>query len=461
MNCKAIILAAGNGKRMKSSKPKVMCEVLGDPMIDWVTDSVRDAGIGDENTGVIVGNGADKVKSFLEGKGSFRTFMQEERKGTGHAVMQAADMLEPGTDVLVLCGDAPFVDSDTIKASLEEHRRSGNDVTAVTAVLPDPAERGRILRGGNGEFLGIIESNDCTLVQLGITETDAGIYWFAAKALAAALPKLGCDNASGEYLLTDTVGIILADGGKAGTYTAKDSDIILGADTRADLMRLNITAKMQVIGKLLAEGVEFVSADGIIIGRNVRIGQDTLILPGTIIRGKTVIGENCTIGPGSLIENCRIGDNVILNSVQAYESRIYDRVKAGPFVQLRPGTTLHEGVKIGDFVEIKNSEIGMNTAVAHLTYVGDSDVGKGVNFGCGCVTANYDGINKYRTKIGDNAFIGCNTNLIAPVEIGENAATAAGSTITMPVPPDSLAIERSQARIIDHWEKNSRRIKKA
>ncbi|MBP5604049.1 MAG: bifunctional UDP-N-acetylglucosamine diphosphorylase/glucosamine-1-phosphate N-acetyltransferase GlmU, partial [Ruminiclostridium sp.] len=222
-----------------------------------------------------------------------------------------------------------------------------------------------------------------------------------------------------------------------------------------------ITAKMQVIGKLLAEGVEFVSADGIIIGRKVKIGQDTLILPGTIIRGNTVIGEGCTIGPNSLIENCKIGNSVILNSVQAYESRICDNVKAGPFVQLRPGTTLHDGVKIGDFVEIKNSEIGRNTAVAHLTYVGDSDVGKGVNFGCGCVTANYDGINKYRTKIGDNAFIGCNTNLIAPVEIGENAATAAGSTITMPVPPDSLAIERSQARIIDHWEKNSQRKKKA
>ena len=218
---------------------------------------------------------------------------------------------------------------------------------------------------------------------------------------------------------------------------------------------------MAVIGKLLDEGVEFVSTDGVIIGKNVTIGRDTRILPGTIIRGNTVIGENCVLGPNTLIEDCKIGNGVILNNVQAYESSISDRVRAGPFVQIRPGTVLHEGVKIGDFVEIKNSEIGINTAVAHLTYVGDSDVGKGVNFGCGCVTANYDGINKYRTKIGDYAFIGCNTNLIAPVEIGENATTAAGSTITKSVPPDSLAVERAQTKIIDHWEKNSKRIKKA
>ena len=218
---------------------------------------------------------------------------------------------------------------------------------------------------------------------------------------------------------------------------------------------------MRIIEGLLDEGVEFVSTDGIIIGRNVKIGQDTVILPGTILRGNTVIGENCVIGPNSLIENCRIGNGVTLNNVQAYDSRVCDRVKAGPFVQLRPGTVLHDGVKIGDFVEIKNSEIGINTAVAHLTYLGDSDVGKGVNFGCGCVTANYDGINKYRTKIGDHAFIGCNTNLIAPVEIGENAATAAGSTITDYVPPDSLAVERAQTKIIEHWEKNSKRKKKA
>ena len=461
MNYSAIVLAAGDGKRMRSSKPKVMCEVLGDPMIDWVLDSIDGAGIPAENTGVIVGNGADTVKAFLAKKGSYRTFMQTERKGTGHAVMQAAEMLKAGENVLILCGDAPFVDSGTITAALTEHIHGGNDVTVVTADMPDPASYGRIRRDEDGAFIGIVEKKDCTLSQLGITEVNSGVYWFRAEALADALPKLTDDNAAGEFYLTDTVGIIRANGGKLGTYTAGDTNIVMGANSRAELMQLNIIAKMQVIAKHLDEGVEFVSTDGIIIGRNVEIGQDTLILPGTILRGNTVIGENCTIGPNSLIENCRIGNGVTLNNVQAYDSRVCDRVKAGPFVQLRPGTILHDGVKIGDFVEVKNSEIGVNTAIAHLTYVGDSDVGKGVNFGCGCVTANYDGINKYRTKIGDYAFIGCNTNLIAPVEIGENATTAAGSTITRTVPADSLAVERSQTKIIENWEKNFRRIRKA
>ena len=461
MDYSAIILAAGDGKRMKSERPKVMCEVLGEPMIGWVLDSVRDAGISDERVGVIVGNGAKTVQDYIAGKGTYRVFMQTERKGTGHAVMQAEEMLRDEGNVLVLCGDAPFVDSDTIIAALNEHTHNGNDVTVVSAELEDPASYGRIIRGEDNGFEAIIEAKDCSITQLQIQEINSGVYWFRADALAKALPKLTADNAAGEYYLTDTVAVIRSSGGKAGIYKAEDPDIVLGANNRADLLALNITAKMAVIGKLLAEGVEFVSTDGIIIGKDVVIGQDTKILPGTIIRGKTVIGTGCTIGPNTLVENCTIGSGVTLNSVQAYDSRICDRVKAGPFVQLRPGTILHDGVKIGDFVEIKNSEIGMNTAVAHLTYVGDSDVGKGVNFGCGCVTANYDGINKYRTKIGDHAFIGCNTNLIAPVEIGENATTAAGSTITKTVPPNSLAVERAQTTIVDNWEKNFLRKKKA
>ena len=256
---------------------------------------------------------------------------------------------------------------------------------------------------------------------------------------------------------------IAASGGKLGSFEVSDPNILLGVSDRADLLRLNIIAKMSVIGKLLSEGVEFVSTDGVIIEKNVRIGKDTTILPGTILRGCTVIGEDCVIGPNTLMENCTVGNGVILNSVQAYDARVADRVKAGPFVQLRPGTVLHEGVKIGDFVEIKNSEIGKNTAVAHLTYLGDSDVGKGVNFGCGCVTANYDGVDKFRTKIGDYAFIGCNTNLVAPVEIGENATTAAGSTVTKHdvVPANSLLIQRAETKVRENWEHNFKRVKKA
>ncbi len=449
MSCKAIVLAAADGSRMRSDKPEAMLEVLGEPMLGWVLDSLAGAGISPADTGIIVGYGADTIKKYTEGRGEYRIFTQAGNSG----LMQAIEMSADGGDVIVLRGNMPFVNSETVTSVINAHKETGSDVTVMSADLPDPADCGRIVRDADGGLEAIVAREDATLPQLGITEVDSGLYVFRAEALGSALTD--------ELSLTGTIAAIRANGGKAGVYKAADPDIILCPESRADLLRLNITAKMAVIGKLLDEGVEFVSTDGIIIEKNVRIGRDTLILPGTIIRGSTVIGEGCTIGPNSLIENCKIGDGVILNNVQAYESRVQDRVKAGPFVQLRPGTVLHEGVKIGDFVEIKNSEIGVNTAVAHLTYVGDSDVGKGVNFGCGCVTANYDGINKFRTKIGDYAFIGCNTNLIAPVEIGENAATAAGSTITKPVPPDSLAIERTPTRIIEHWEKNSRRIKKA
>lgn len=459
----AIVLAAGDGKRMKSAKPKVMCEVLGEPMIGWVLDSLKGAGIDDESIGVVIGNGADTVKKYLDKRGKYKTFMQTERKGTGHAVMQAEEMLSAGDNVLVLCGDAPFVNCDTIIAALNQHTYDGNDVTVVSADLPDPGNYGRIVRDDEGGFAAIVEKKDCTLEQLGISEINSGVYWFRAEALKNALPKLSDNNAAGEYYLTDTVSLIRDAGGKAGIFEAADPNIVLGANSRTDLLQLNIIAKMAVIGKHLDEGVEFVSTDGVIIGKDVRIGRDTRILPGTILRGNTVIGENCVIGPNSLIEDCKIGNGVILNSVQAYEAKIQDRVKAGPFVQLRPGTVLHEGVKIGDFVEIKNSEIGVNTAVSHLTYLGDSDVGKGVNFGCGCVTANYDGVNKFRAKIGDHAFIGCNTNLVAPVEIGENATTAAGSTITRHdvVPANSLALQRAETKIIENWPHNFKRVKKA
>jgi bifunctional UDP-N-acetylglucosamine pyrophosphorylase/glucosamine-1-phosphate N-acetyltransferase len=261
---------------------------------------------------------------------------------------------------------------------------------------------------------------------------------------------------SGEYYLTDTVEL-LAD--KAGAYKTENSMATLGANNRRGLRRLNKIAAEMIIDNHLDDGIDIIGESSI-IGRNAVIGKDTLIMPNTIIKGNTVIGEGCVIGPNTLIDNCEIGKNVTLNNVQAYDSVIEDNVHAGPFVHIRPKTILKKGVKIGDFVEVKNSEIGVKTAIAHLTYIGDSDVGSGVNFGCGCVTANFDGVKKFRTVIGDNAFIGCNTNLIAPVNIGADAATAAGSTITKDVPAGSLAIERGEMEIKENWPKNYLRKKK-
>ena len=454
-----IVLAAGDGKRMKSIKPKVLMEVLFKPMLGWVLDSVEK--LSPDEICVIVGNGEDKISAYLEERGGKYTLVRQTvRSGTGHAVMQAENVLKKCENVLILCGDAPFMDEETLRAALKIHLDNNCGVTAITATPDNPTGYGRIVRDENGDLLKIVEQKDATAEEQQIKEINSGAYWFNSEALLEALPKLSNDNASKEYYLTDAVAIIKESGRRAAVCTAAHNAIALGANTRSDLNALNGFARMAVIGALLANGVEFPCFDGIIIGNDVAIGRDTVILPNTIIRGKTSIGHGCEIGPNSVIENSVIGDGVVMNNVQANRSTVDSGAKIGPFAQLRPGTHIKNDVKIGNFVEVKNSDIGARTSIAHLTYIGDSDVGEGVNFGCGCVTANYDGVNKFRTKIGDNAFIGCNTNLIAPVEVGENAATGAGSTISKNVPPDSLVVERAELKVVQNWEKNKIRKKR-
>lgn len=453
MKTACIILAGGAGKRMKSERPKVLAEVLCKPMLGWVLDAAEQFGF--DEIAVVTGFRADLTGAYVSSRQNVTICHQPEQKGTGDAVRCAAEVISRCDNVCVLNGDAPFIDVETLKASLELHQTSGSDVTVITAAIDDPQGYGRIIRK-NGEFTAIREQKDCSPEEAEICEVNSGAYWFNAAKLLETLPKLSTNNAAGEYYLTDCVEIMQ----RRSAYTSPNPDIVLGANTRGALLELNQLARIRKLSQLMEEGVSFITLDGIIIGSDVKIGCDTTILPNTVILGDTVIGKGCVIGANSHIENCKIGNNVQLNNVQAYDSVVEDDVKIGPFAQLRPGTTIRQGVKIGDFVEIKNSDIGVNTAVAHLTYVGDSDVGRGVNFGCGCVTANYDGINKFRTKIGDHAFIGCNTNLIAPVEIGENATTAAGSTITKPVPANSLAVERGQVRVIENWGKNALRKKK-
>lgn len=453
MKTGCIILAGGAGTRMKSEKPKVLCEVLKKPMLGWVMDAAEDFGF--DVTTVVTGYKSELTEEYVRSRGDFPTYLQTEQKGTGDAVKRAAAVAEQTDIVCVLCGDAPFIDGDTLRGSLEQHKQSGAAVTVISAEVEDPAGYGRIIREG-GKFLAIREQKDCSPEEAKICEVNSGAYWFNSKALLEALPKLSTKNAAGEYYLTDCIEII----GNACAYKSENPDIVLGANTRQSLYELNEKARKKVLYGLMEQGVSFITLDGIIISPDVRIGCDTTVLPNTVILGNTEIGSGCEIGANSHIENCIIGNNVKLNNVQAYSAVVEDNVKVGPFSQLRPGTVIRRGVKIGDFVEIKNSTIGENTSASHLTYIGDSDVGRGVNFGCGCVTANYDGIDHLRTEIGDHAFIGCNTNLIAPVKVGENATTAAGSTITKPVPPNSLAVERGATRIIENWDKNFKRKKK-
>lgn len=454
-----IVLAAGDGKRMNSAKPKVLMEVLFKPMIGWVLDSAEK--LSPEEICVVVGNGETKIQNYLNTRGrQYSIARQTVRLGTGHAVMQAEQTLKNSENVLILCGDAPFMDDETMRCALKMHLEGNCGVTVIAASPDNPFGYGRIVRDEKGDLLKIVEQKDATVTEQHIREINSGAYWFNSKALLEALPKLSDSNASKEYYLTDAISLIKEAGHRAAVCQATHKAVVLGANTRNDLYSLNYFARMAVIGDLLQKGVEFPCTDGIIIGTDVEIGQDTVILPNTIIRGKCKIGCGCEIGPNSLIENTEIGDFVVLNNVQAYQSTVESGATIGPFSQLRPNSHIGKGVKIGDFVEVKNSNIGDRTSAAHLAYIGDSDVGEGVNFGCGCVTANYDGIQKFRTKIGDNAFIGCNTNLIAPVEVGENATTGAGSTITKNVPPNALALERADAKVVQNWEKNKLRKRK-
>lgn len=440
----AVILAGGQGKRMKAQIPKPMFTVLGEPMLEWVIRSCKDAGV--SNISVVKGYMSKCIDEYLGER--YETVLQEERLGTGHAVMQAIPFLKSSGqgNTLVLCGDAPFLDEDTIRDSLSYHQKNKCAVTVITAKLDNPDGYGRIVRGQKG-ITGIVEQCDASIEELKINEINSGAYWFDTLALIEALSFITCDNSQGEYYLTDTVSILISKGKLADAYVSSNPNVVLGANDRRGLMQLNEIARLAIIDKHLENGVEFTCTDGIIIGRDVKIGEGTEILPGTILRGKTVVGERCVVGPNCIVENSILGDEVKLNYVQIYESSVENGVKIGPFVHIRPGSVIKKGVKIGDFVEIKNSVIGENTAVAHLTYIGDSDVGNKVNFGCGTVTVNYDGMTKSRTVIGDNCFIGCNTNLIAPIRLGRGAYTAAGTTVDHDVPDYALAIDRGELKL--------------
>ena len=447
-NC-AVILAGGEGTRMHSKKPKVMAELLFKPMIDHVFTAVKKAGICE--ICVVTGYQAAILEEHLQGRAF--TVRQTERLGTGHAVMQAAEYLRTHdfNNVLILNGDAPFMDSDTIVQALSYHETRGFVQTVISAKIENPYGYGRIVRDFNGDFCAIVEEASADKETKKINEINSGAMWFKKDALLYLLSKITNDNSKGEYYLTDTVGIAVSEKMRVGAYTAKSADAVLGANTRVQLNELNELLRHKILNRLMLSGVSIPCTDGVIVDGGAEIGPDTVILPGTIIKEGCEIGENCVIGPNTVLYKTKVGDGCVLNQVQAEEAEIKSNANLGPFVHLRPNTVIGEHVHCGNFVEVKNSVIGEHTSVSHLTYVGDSDVGKGVNFGCGVVTVNFNGKTKHRCEIGDDAFIGCNTNLIAPVKIGDRAYTAAGSTVTEDVPDDALAIARSRQTTKAGW----------
>jgi len=444
----ALILAAGEGKRMKSRKSKVTHEICGKPMIKWVYDAAAGAGIKD--FAAVVGSQSQQIREILGNDIKF--VVQEKQLGTAHAVMQARDILNSMKGyVIVLYGDTPLVTSETIKAALDYHIENNFSATIITAEFDEPFGYGRIVRDADGNVCKIVEERDATLQEKAIKEINSGMICFNTDDLLMCLERIDNHNDQGEYYLTDSIEILIREGKSVGALKVKDGSEILGVNDRLQLYQASEAIRKRINENLMKSGVTLIDPASTYINADVEIGIDTVIYPGVILEAGTKIGEDCIIGPNSRIVSSVIGNNVEVNNSIVLESSIGDGTKVGPFAYIRPGSVVGCNVKIGDFVELKKADIGDKTKISHLTYVGDAKVGKNVNIGCGVVFVNYDGKQKHKTIVGDNAFIGCNTNLVAPVTVGNDSYIAAGSTITEEVPEHALAIARERQVNKEGW----------
>lgn len=437
----SIILAAGQGTRMKSKLYKVLHPVCGKPMVQHVVDQVSRLKM--EQIVTVVGYGAEKVKEQLDGQTTF--VLQEEQLGTAHAVLQAKPLLGNKEGItLVVCGDTPLIRAETMQALIDLHEKSNAKATILTAFADDPTGYGRIIRNEEGLVSRIVEHKDATEDEKKVKEINTGTYCFDNLALFQALEKVSNDNAQGEYYLPDVIEILKSEGEIVAAYQTNQMDETLGVNDRVALAEAEKIMRRRINEALMKEGVTIIDPEHTYIDNDVIIGQDTIIYPGTIIKGKTIIGSECEIGPNSEIHNCKIGNRTIIKQSVASNSEIGSDVNIGPFAHIRPETSIGNEVKIGNFVELKKSQFGDRSKASHLSYIGDAQVGTDVNIGCGSITVNYDGKNKHLTKIEDGAFIGCNSNLVAPLTIGKGAYVAAGSTITTDVPGEALSIARAR-----------------
>ncbi len=441
----SIVLAAGKGTRMKSSLPKVIHHVCGKPILAHVIQTACQAGVG--RNIVVIGHEAEMVRETI-GNTRVEWVYQTEQLGTGHAVMQAESILA-GFDgeILVLCGDTPLIKPETLTRLMDNHLSSGNAVTVLTAFMDNPAGYGRIVRDDAGQVLEIVEQKDASAGQLIIKEVNTGIYCFNARKLFNGLKKITPANNQGEYYLTDVLSVLRNDGEVVGAVRVQDPLETMGINNRVQLAEAEKILRQKKLQQLMIDGVTIIDPQNTYIDQDVNIGRDSVIYPGTIIEGNCCLGEKCQIGPFSRLKDVTAGDNVVIQNSVALESSIGNNVSVGPFAFIRPETSLSDGVKVGDFVEIKKSVIGKGSKVPHLSYIGDAQIGEKVNIGAGTITCNYDGSKKWKTTIGDEAFIGSNTNLVAPVCIGSNTVIGAGSTITKDVPDGALAVERAKQSI--------------
>lgn len=448
MQLKALILAAGKGTRMKSELPKVIHTVNGIPMVQKIIKELEKINI-EENI-LILGH---KKEEVLKTIGEVSYVVQTEQLGTGHAIMQAKEKLKDYEgDVMILCGDTPLLKSSTLENMYNYHKENNCTTTVLTAVYENPFGYGRIVKE-NGNVVGIVEEKEASEEIKKIKEVNAGVYCCNAKELFKALDKIDNNNEKGEYYLTDIIGIQVKEGKKVSSFVLEDSEEILGVNSKVELAQASKVLRERKNKELMEEGVILIDPATTYIEETVKVGRDTVIYPGVVLQGNTIIGENCEI-----IGNTRIIDSVLKNNIRVEssvieESILEDKVTMGPFAHLRPKAHLKEKVHIGNFVEVKKSTLEPGVKAGHLTYLGNATVGKDTNIGAGTITCNYDGVNKFETHIGERVFIGSSSMLVAPVNIGDNALTGAGSVITKDVPEDALAVERNKQIIKLKWRK--------
>lgn len=437
----AIILAAGQGTRMKSKLYKVLHPILGKPMLKYVLDALDLVSIDQLIT--VVGHGADDVARSVGNDSKF--VLQKEQLGTAHAVMQAEELLKNrrGTTIVV-CGDTPLITKETFEQLFTHHESTNSKATILTTKIAKPTGYGRIIRNESGDVARIVEEKDATEAERKVTEINTGTYCFDNELLFEALQKVDNDNAQQEYYLPDVIEILKNEGEKVSAFVTEDAEETIGINDRLALAEAEKIMKRRINERHLLSGVTIVDPDNTYISPDVVIEQDVTIYPGTVITGKSYIGSGSEIGPHCDISESSIGQSTIVRQSAIESSKIGNEVIIGPYAHIRPDSVIANEVKIGNFVEIKNSTIGTKTKVPHHSYIGDAILGENINIGCGTITVNYDGENKHRTEIESNTFIGCNSNLVAPVKIESGAYVAAGSTITHNVPSDSLAIARAR-----------------
>lgn len=437
----AIVLAAGQGTRMKSKLYKVLHPICGQAMVEHVVDQLEALGVSEIVT--VVGHGAEMVEEVLGDRVSYT--LQEEQLGTAHAVMQARGALEgkEGT-TLVICGDTPLLTDDTLQQLITYHESIHSKATVLTSIEPDPTGYGRIIRNEQGVLERIVEQKDAETTELAIKEVNTGTYCFDNKELFEALETIGNENAQGEFYLTDIIEVLKVKGKVVAGYAMPDAREGLGVNDRVALAKARKVMQERINHRLMVNGVTLVDPQTTYVDVKVEVGPDTVIEGNVTLLGTTKIGSDCLITSGSRISDSTIGDSVTVTQSVIEQATLDNGSDCGPFAHLRPNASLGENVHVGNFVEVKNATVGKDTKVGHLTYVGDADLGREINIGCGTIFVNYDGVNKHRSTVGDGAFIGCDTSIIAPVTIGKGAFTAAGSVITKDVPEKALAIARAR-----------------